>query len=304
MIDAAARHENRSTVDPPADPGSPGLHSAALHQSLFDGIRHGQMEVRLARSEAEIHAAQTLRYTVFYGEMGAQPTPAMSAAGRDFDRFDVYCDHLLVIDHTESGGRVVGTYRLLRQSVAERHGGFYTATEFDVSKLMAYPGEIMELGRACVEASHRNRATTMQLLWRGIATYTMYYDIKIMFGCASLPGIEPQAIARPLSYLYYNHLAPEHLRARALPDRYVRMDLLPPREVDAEAAVAELDARATIATLSALPPLIKGYLRLGGLIGDGAVIDPEFRTTDVCIIVVTDRLTTKYFNHYLRGDGA
>jgi putative hemolysin len=271
------------------------------HQlSLIDGIRHGQMEVRLARSEAEVHAAQRLRYKIFYGEMAARPTAEMIAEGRDFDRFDAYCDHLVVIDHALAG-RVVGTYRLLRQSVAERHGGFYTATEFDVSKLMAVPGEIMELGRACVDTSHRSRPATMQLLWRGIATYTVQYDVKIMFGCASLPGTDTQSIAGALSYLYYNHLAPENLRARALPDRYNRMDLLPPREVDAEAAVADLAARTT---LSALPPLIKGYLRVGGLIGDGAVIDPEFQTTDICIIVVTDRMTAKYFNHYIRiGDG-
>ena len=216
MVEAAARHEECSALDP----------SVGLRPSLFDGIRHGNMEVRLARSEAEIHEAQALRYKVFYGESAARPTAEMVAAGRDFDRFDAYCDHLLVIDHAEGGegGRIVGTYRLLRQSVAERNGGFYTATEFDVTKLMEYPGEIMELGRACVDASHRNRATTMQLLWRGIATYCVQYDIKIMFGCGSLPGTDPQAVAPPLSYLYYNHLAPEHLRARALPDRYVRID--------------------------------------------------------------------------------
>jgi len=191
---------------------------------------------------------------------------------------------------------VIGTYRLLRRSLADRHGGFYTATEFDISKLIAVPGEIMELGRACVDVRFRNRPT-MQLLWRGIASYVQFHDIKIMFGCASLPGIDPSALARPLSYLHYNHLAPERIRARALPDRFVRTDILPSGEVDAEAAVAELDARATIA---ALPPLIKGYLRLGGFIGDGAVIDPEFQTTDVCIIVVTDLMAEKYFNHYIR----
>ena len=140
----------------------------------------------------------------------------------------------------------------------------------------------------------------MQLLWRGVASYAIYHDVKIMFGCASLPGTNPQANARPLSFLHYNHLAPDHLRARALPERYVRTDLLPPREIEAEKAVAELEARAM---LSALPPLIIGYRRLGGFIGDGAVIDPEFGTTDVCIIVVTDRLAAKYFNHYLRQAG-
>jgi L-ornithine Nalpha-acyltransferase len=286
MIESAVRHPESCVADL----------SVGRTPSLFDGIRHGQMEVRLARTEAEVHAAQKLRYKVFYDEMGARPTVEMIAAERDFDRFDAYCDHLLVLDHGEEG-RVVGTYRLLRQSVAERHGGFYTATEFDVSKLMAVPGEIMELGRACVETSHRSRPATMQLLWRGIATYTVHYDVKIMFGCASLPGTDVAELAPALTYLHHVHLAPPALRARALPDRYVAMDILKPEEVDAAAAVEQFAGRAAIA---ALPPLIKGYLRLGALIGDGAVIDREFNTTDVCIIVVTDRITDKYFNHYIR----
>ncbi len=288
MVEAALRRH--LTTPPPVLPAE---------CPLVDGIRHGTIEVRLARSEDEVHAAQRLRYSVFYEEMTAKPAPEVAAARRDFDRFDDYCDHLLVIDHSGGAPAIIGTYRLLRRSAAERHDGFYTATEFDISPLLSIGGEILEVGRACVAPANRNRPT-MQLLWRGIATYTVHYGAKIMFGCGSLPGTDPQKLARPLSYLHYNHLAPAEIRARALPDRYVRTDLLPPREVDAEAAVAELDARAT---LSALPPLIKGYLRLGGYIGDGAVIDREFDTTDVCIIVVTDRLAEKYFNHYLRNGG-
>jgi putative hemolysin len=266
--------------------------------SLRDGLTQGTLEVRLARSDAEIRAAQALRFQVFYEEMGARPTPEMQAARLDFDRFDAACDHLLVIDHVKGDrvGKVIGTYRLQRRAAAARNGGFYTATEFDIGPLLAVQGDIMEVGRACVAPAWRNRPT-MQLLWRGIGSYVVEHDVKVMFGCASLPGTDPQALARPLSYLYYNHLAPAPIRARALPDRYVPINLLEPGEVDVEAAVADLDARAT---LSALPPLIKGYLRLGGYIGDGAVIDPEFRTTDVCIIVVTDRLAQKYFKHYLR----
>lgn len=268
--------------------------------SVVDGIRSGALEVRLARSEKEIAEAQALRYRVFYEEMTAKPTKEMVESSRDFDHFDLYCDHLLVLKHREDNLEplIIGTYRLLRRSAAAKAGGFYTATEFDIAALEAVRGEILELGRACVDAAYRNRPT-MQLLWRGIATYAVYHDVKVMFGCASLPGTDPAKLAAPLSYLHYNHLAPEYLRARALPDRYVRMDLLPPQEVDADAAVAELDSRA--ATLSALPPLIKGYLRLGGMIGDGGVIDPEFQTVDVCIIVVTDKMAEKYFNHYIRA---
>jgi len=292
MVDVAAR-QGQSTV---RAVGQSPVGSAA--PSIYDGIRQNTIEVRIARTPAEIEAAQRLRFKIFYGEMNAKPTAEMAAAGRDFDRFDEYCEHLVVLDHSAGlpEGEVIGTYRLLRRTLADRHGGFYTATEFDISPLVAVPGEIMELGRACVDERFRNRPT-MQLLWRGIASYVQFHDIKIMFGCASLPGTDPQALARPLSYLHYNHLAPERIRARALPHLFVRTDLMPSGEVDAEAAVADLDARATIA---ALPPLIKGYLRLGGMIGEGAVIDREFQTTDVCIIVVTDMMAEKYFNHYIR----
>ncbi len=204
-----------------------------------------------------------------------------------------------MIDHGRGVGSepIVGTYRLLRRSVAERHSGFYTATEFDIAPLLAVPGELLELGRSCVEAAYRTRPT-MQLLWRGIGEYCFRHDIKLMFGCASLPGIDTRELAPALTYLHHYHLAPPALRARALPERYVAMDLLQLDQLDTEAAVAQIAKRATI---SALPPLIKGYLRLGALIGEGAVVDHEFGTTDVCIIVVTDRITDKYFNHYIRS---
>jgi putative hemolysin len=267
--------------------------------SLEQGLFAGSVEVRLARTPEEIRQAQLLRYDVFYNEMSARPSAAVAAAKLDFDRFDDYCDHLLAIDHAVNDGEVIGTYRLLRRSMAERHEGFYTATEFDIGPLLAAPGEILELGRACVAPAYRSRPTTMQLLWRGITTYCVHHDVKIMFGCGSLPGTDPQALARPLSYLHHNHLAPPHVRAKALPDRYVRTDLLPALEVDYESAVAALDARALVA---ALPPLIKGYLRVGGYIGDGAVIDYDFGTTDVCIIVLTDLMARKYFKHMLKGD--
>ena len=277
-----------------------GLVAPNFGLSLEEGIRSGSLEVRLARSQNEIHKAQALRYRIFYGEMGARPTVEMVACGRDFDRFDEYCDHLLVLKHLHDDEEpiIIGTYRLLRRAASKRCGGFYSAGEFDISKIEAVNGEILEVGRACVDADYRNRPT-MQLLWRGISNYAVYHDAKIMFGCASLPGTDPAKLAKPLSYLHYNHLAPEQIRARALADRYIRLDQLPPEQVDAEAAVAELDRRA--ASLSALPPLIKGYLRLGGYIGDGGVLDPDFQTIDVCIIVVTDLMARKYFNHYIRS---
>jgi putative hemolysin len=267
----------------------------ALRQDV--ALRKG-LEVRLAASATEIDAAQALRYRVFYEEMGARPTARAAFEGRDRDTFDNCCDHLLIIDPDSggAGGAVVATYRLLRRSEAVRHGGFYSATEFDISPLLAYGGEILELGRSCVDAAYRTGAI-MQLMWRGIADYVLRHDIKLLFGCASLPGTDISRLGPALAYLHQHHLAPPSLRARALADRYVNMDLLPPDKIDAEAAVAQVYARSTIA---ALPPLVKGYLRVGGFVGDGAVVDHQFGTTDVCIVVVTDGVTDKYFNHFLR----
>ena len=252
-------------------------------------IRSGTLAVRLAEGPSEIAASQQLRYRVFYEEMGAEPTPDMARTRRDVDRFDEVADHLLVIDHARGAGpqAVIGTYRLIRRSAAQRVGRFYSAEEYDISTMVAYPGEILELGRSCVDVSARNRPI-MQLLWRGIAAYVFYHQIDVMFGCASLPGTDPAALAVPLSYLYYHHLAPPALRPRALASRYVDMRRLPTNAIDPAKALAEL------------PPLIKGYLRLGGFVGDGAVIDRQFNTTDVSIVVKTDLITDKYYRHYER----
>jgi putative hemolysin len=247
--------------------------------------RSGSLEVRLAQTLAEIEAAQRLRYEVFYREMAAQPTPEMAAASRDFDDFDTVCDHLLVIDHNlPEDHAVVGTYRLIRREMAARRGSFYSASEFDIARIMDYPGEVLELGRACVAPAYRGRG--INLLFRGIANYVSRYNIELMFGCASLPGVEPDKLALPLSYLYYYHLAPPALRAVAAPGRYVDMRRVPSNAIDPAAAMFEV------------PPLLKAYLRLGGFIGDGAVVDPQFRTTDVCVIVKTDMITDKYARHY------
>jgi putative hemolysin len=252
-------------------------------------VRAGALQVRLAETVQDIAAAQALRYRIFYEEMGAQPSAEMARLKRDFDSFDGVCDHLLVVDHARGSGAqaVVGTYRLIRRPAAERHGGFYTAAEYDIARMVAYPGEILELGRSCVDAAARNRPT-MQLLWRGIAAYVFHHDIALMFGCASLPGIDADALAVPLSYLYHHHLAPPALRPRAVPERYVDMRRLDPAAIDPARSLAEL------------PPLIKGYLRLGGFVGDGAVIDHQFNTTDVCVVVKTDLVTDKYYRHYER----
>lgn len=255
----------------------------------FPELRAGNLGVRIAASAAEIDAVQALRYRVFYQEMGAQADAATIATRRDRDAFDLVADHLLVVDHAIGPGAegIVGTYRLIQREAANKLGRFYSADEYDITPIESFPGRILELGRSCVDAAYRSRVA-MQLLWRGIAAYVFHYQIDLMFGCASLHGTDPDALAPELTYLYYNHLAPPAVRPRALPHRYVDMRRLMPNRLDAKRVQAQL------------PPLIKGYLRLGGFVGDGAVIDRQFNTTDVAVVVKTDLVTDKYYRHYER----
>jgi putative hemolysin len=252
--------------------------------------RVGQLDVRLAVSEAEVAAAQALRYEIFYDEMGAKPTPRMAAVRRDIDDYDAICDHLLVVDHGLDGvPHVVGTYRLLRQDVAMAHGGFYSAGEYDLSPLIAQsaPGrQLLELGRSCVAPAWRN-STTITLLWRGIASYLQQHGIGHLFGCASLPGADPLLHAAELSWLYHNHLAPPELQARAWDANHVKMDRLPAASIDSRAASR------------ALPPLLKGYLRVGAMVGDGGFVDRQFNTVDVFVVMPVDRITSRYAGRFV-----
>lgn len=243
--------------------------------------------VRLAENTQEVREAQALRYQVFYEEYGAQADAEMIASKLDIDEYDAYADHLIVIDATGPKERIVGTYRMLLRTGAEEVGQFYSANEYDLSPILSNESSLLELGRSCVLAPYRTRPV-LQLLWQGIADYITEHDIDLMFGCASLHSTDIKSISRPLSYLHHYHLAPEQLRPRALKGRYINMNIVPQEDINARRVFAEL------------PPLIKGYLRAGSCIGDGAVIDEQFNTTDVFIIVQTHLLTDRYRKHYER----
>jgi putative hemolysin len=244
------------------------------------------LSVRLASSDADIAAAQTLRWQVFCQEQGAIVDGA--AGCLDVDPFDAVCDHLLVEDSGTGAPVVVGTYRLLRESVARRHSGFYSAGEYHLDGLSGFPepySELLELGRSCVAPAYRD-AGTIQLLWRGIASYLELHRISLMFGCASFHGTDPADHADTLSYLYHNHLAPPHLRASALPERHVEMGRLPIGGYDARQAMRKL------------PPLIKGYLRVGAMVGDGAVIDAPFNTVDVFMVMPVSAISARHLGRF------
>lgn len=254
--------------------------------------RLGSLEVRLARRAAEVRRAQKLRYRVFYKEGGAIADARTLFAQRDIDLFDSVCDHLLVVDHDvlhpiKRRPKVVGTYRLLRQDIAEQHHGFYTQSEFDIAPLIGRHRNLrfLELGRSCVLPAYRNKRT-VELLWHGIWTYVRHYRLDVMLGCASLEGTDPDALALPLSFLHHHARAPEEWRASATTRRHVDMNRMAKDAIDPKAA------------LHSLPPLIKGYLRLGASIGDGAVIDHQFGTTDVLIVLPVSRISARYLGHF------
>nr|WP_245224116.1 GNAT family N-acetyltransferase [Rhizobium halophytocola] len=252
--------------------------------------RIGSLQVRLARNTREIEAAQAVRYRVFVEEMRATLPPMAMRLRRDIDRWDAICDHLLVLDTAIEGDaedQIVGTYRLLRQDVATLHGGFYSACEFEVETLTGrHPGKrFMELGRSCVLPTYRAKRT-VELLWQGNWAYALRHNVDAMFGCGSFPGTAPEMHALALSFLHHVARADPDWQVAARPDQLRDMDMMPVEAISPRRA------------LLALPPLIKGYLRLGAMVGTGAVVDQAFNTTDVLILLPVERIANRYVNYY------
>jgi putative hemolysin len=236
-----------------------------------------QFETRLAECEADIRAAQRLRYEVFVEEMGARLCAADHAERLERDRFDAHVDHLLLLD----GPKVVGAYRLMRADMAAKGIGFYSAAEFDLSKLQGQ--RALELGRSCIAKAYRG-GVGLHLLWDALGDYVTRHKIDILFGVASFHGTEVAPLKQALTYLHHKSLAPEDLRVRS--KAYVTLDQMAWEAVDQRAAVKDI------------PALIRAYLRLGGFVGDGAFIDHGFNTVDVCLIMDTARMVRRYKDYY------
>lgn len=274
--------------DATAEVSRPSTAAAPKEGDVFGRI--GNLETRLARTASEIDAAQSVRYRVFVEEMKAQlPADAMRRE-RDVDAYDAFCDHLLVLDRSIEGDaedQIVGTYRLLRQDVAMANGGFYSASEFAIDELIArHPDKrFMELGRSCVLPEYRTKRI-VELLWQGNWAYALKHGMSAMFGCASFPGVYPESHALALSFLYHSVLAKGEWAVGALPHLARDMDLMPAEGVNPKRA------------LMALPPLIKGYLRLGAMVGSSAVVDQAFNTTDVLIVLPISSISDRYLNYY------
>ncbi len=231
------------------------------------------LSVGLARSRADLLAAQRLRYAVFAGEMGARLHEA--APGIDQDEFDLYCDHLLV--RQAESGEVVGTYRILPPHRREQIGRLYSASEFELTPLAPLLPSLIEVGRSCVHPEHRTGAAIL-LLWAGLARYMRKGHYQHLIGCASASLADGGGQAAALRDKLQPYLCdPEHRVA--------------PHRPFAHAALAR-PAKAE------LPPLIKGYLRLGAKVCGEPAFDPDFNTADFLIWVSLENLQPRYARHF------
>lgn len=246
--------------------------------------------LRLARDARDLRAAQRLRYVVFVEELGGDGALVDHVGRLECDGFDTVADHLLLIDSRRDPAAlddVIGVYRLLPGDRVATTGRFYSEAEYDLAPLRASGRRLLELGRSCVHPDYRGGTAVLQL-WNGLADYVLAQKIEIVFGVASFHGTDAGALAQPLAWLHHHHLAPPALRVRARPPQRQEMALVAPTQLDRRTAML------------AMPALIKAYLRLGGLVGDGAWIDRAFNTTDVCLLMDTARMSAHHRDFYLR----
>jgi len=249
------------------------------------------LKIRLARDEADVLAAQRLRYQVFVTELGGDGPLVDHTRQLERDRFDDHVDNLVLVDSRRDVAalqHVVGVYRLLPQDAAARAGRFYSESEYDLGPLRTDGRRLLELGRSCVAREHRGGPALFHL-WNGLADYVLRNQIELLFGVASFHGTDPHAFALPLSYLHHHHLAPAALRVRARDAVFKSMDLMPVDGVD------------RVAAMRAMPSLIKAYLRIGGCVGEGAFVDSAFNTTDVCLMLDTARMSARQRRLYAPG---
>jgi len=242
----------------------------------------------LATEPQDVRAAQALRYEVFVEELGASGPWVDHENRLESDPWDAHCDHLILRD--TSRGTVVGVYRLISQVAADKAGGFYSSSEYDLSPLEASGRKLLELGRSCVHPDYRG-GLAMFHLWAALANYIDANDIEVLFGVASFHGTDPQKLAAPLSMLHHNHLAPLALRPKAREPHAVAMGITPKDDLDRKAAMI------------AMPQLIKAYLRLGGGVGEGAFVDHAFNTTDICLVLDVAQMSTAQRKIYGRSLG-
>ena len=254
-------------------------------KSEFEPIIFKNFTIKIAETNFEIKKAQSLRYKIFFKEKKIKKKSFKFLLQRDYDFYDKISDHLIIIDNNrEIRDNVIGTYRLLRGNCAKLYRGFYTEQEFDISNLKKNfsSKDILELGRSCVHPQYRS-GIILKLLWQGISNYIKMYKIKILMGCASFHGTNPSKFKDEFSLLYESYRLPEDYDVKSLQSNEISFNKNINQSI----------------TLNKLPPLIKGYLRAGGMVSENFYIDTEFETIDYCVIMLTEKIVSRYQNKFL-----
>lgn len=233
-------------------------------------IRAGRYEARFALTQNEVMEAQQLRYDVMYAEKGGRPDLKKVRDKADVDEWDDLAYHIVVIDHDK--GQVVGTLRLVASNRLAKDQKFYTEQAFDVTGLRQHYPVLLELGRFCIHPEGRNGAILM-LIWKYAMNFIVANPIDVMLGCASFPGTQVEDHIDILSWLYQNNRAPDALMPQPLVPHVCLKDLV------------QTDLGFDHSTRKILTPLLRGYLKLGALSSETAIIDPIFNTTFVAIYV-------------------
>lgn len=256
-------------------------------------IKLGDYEVRFVKTLSERRQVRQLRYKCFIEEEGATATKEQKELREEYDAYDVFAKYLCVFHKN----KVVGVYRIIDRKAAEQMGGFYSETEFDISKIKKSGKNIAEMSRACVESEYRDKKIVLRLLWAGLDEYIKQNKIDILFGMASWAGTNPTDSAKAISYLYHNHLAPTNIRAQIdksklandVDSKLTKMDMVPKETLDFKSARREM------------PPLIKGYLGLNAKFGNGVFIDKKFNSYEVLVVLQTNDIPNEYRRSLLSG---
>ncbi|MDR3208916.1 MAG: GNAT family N-acetyltransferase [Rickettsiales bacterium] len=259
-------------------------------------IKIRDYEVRLTRSKEERKLVRQLRYRCFVEEEGFPATEEQKELGEEYDDFDTHADYMGVF----YDGKIIGTYRIIDREASEKLGGFYSETEFDITKIKKRSGNICEMSRACIDREYRDNPLVMSMLWLGLGEYIQRNKIQVLFGMVTWFGGGPIDAAQALSYLYYNHLSPANLRASvdmnkmapSVNPKLTRMNILPKVFVDKDKAFREM------------PTLLKGYLRLNGTFGKGVSICPREDNYSVFVMVLTKNINKAYQKRFTGNPNA
>ena len=253
------------------------IQSANLDYSIFNGSSYKNYELQLIdKNSPFLKSAQKLRFNSFFGNQFRKKK-------FDQDIYDRFSEHLVVLDNSKFRKKVIGTYRLLTQEMMPSCYDFYTSSEFDISKLKKKSINILEVGRSCVDESYRD-GRIIKLLWRGLAREIMLRNSELVMGCASFPTIDPNQIIEELSYLQHFHHPPKSFETVPIKSKAPKLKIL--RKSDLNPKII----------FQRLPPLIKAYIRTGAWFGTGCVVDSEFKTIDVCVILKTQNIKNKYLD--------